>query len=240
MSAAKRRGSAGMDRPSNAAWVLPPAVQIPGVARAGGAAAAGAGTPRSGPAGGPGRRTGPLAATRRPAESGRSPPGNIPGAASPRRGMGRAEGGGSEPAWRAGPCPRGRTAAWGAGDPDRPRRPGAGGTPGAGGAGQRPLDRGLEAPATEAPTAKPAVRRQAGRDGDERHEREPRVALRGEIEDVPLPALPADQEVQRVFVQVGERDFEDPRGVSRVLGVRGWRQQQARGQQDQTPHLDEW
>ena len=149
--------------------------------------------------------------------------------------MGRAVTEGSEPAWRTGTSPLGRTAAWGAGDPDGPRRPGAGGTPGAGGAGQRPLERGLEAPAAE-----PPVRRQTGRDGDERHEREPRVAFGGEIEDVPLPALPADQEVQRVFVQVGERDFEDPRGVSRVLGVRGWRQQQARGQQDQTPHLDEW
>ena len=191
-----------------------------------------AGTPGPRSPRGASRRAAPLAAARRSAEGGRSPPGRRPGAAGSRRWPGRPEAERREPPRGAGTSALRRPAARGAGDPDRPRGPGANGTPGAGGAGQRSLKRRLEVKAAE-----PAVRRQAGLDRDERHEREPGVALRGEIEDVPFPALPADQEVQGVLVEIREVDLQDARRGVRVLGERRRRRQEARGQQYETPHL---
>ena len=222
-SVSQRRGSAGMYRPSNAAWVLPPAVRAPGVSGSGGAP--GPCSPR-----GAGGRAAPPAAAGRSAQGGRSPAGDRPGAASARRWPGRAESEGRQPPRWAGTPALGRTAAGSARDTDGPRGPRAGGTPGAGGAGQRPAER-----CSESPPAEPTVRRQPGLDGDERRKREPGVALRGEIQDVPFPALPADQEVQGVLIEIGQRDLEDARAL---LGLHHGRQQQTGGCQDKTPHLD--
>ena len=228
-----------MYRPSNAAWVLPPAVQIPGVSRPGcgpgprsGAAgfcacAPGLGLPRRGPSrGGAGGAT---AATASP-DLRPEPPGIPRGSAARgprprRRGAGKTADGRNS-ARGAGASPVGRTAARSAGGADGPglrRR-----------LGTRLAERGAPFGCREDLPAEPGARREARFHRQQRHEREARVPVGRDVQNVALPAFPADQEVEGVLVEVGEGHLQHARAL---LRRHHRRQQQARGYQDQTPHL---
>ena len=207
---------------------VPAGVRAPGVSRPGCARLARSRTPRPCSPGGAAHRTAPLAAAGPSAQRRRAPAGNRPGATGSRRWRGRAEAGWGEPPRRAGTSTLRRRPAGRAGDADGTRRPGAGRTPRPG----RPVQGSPEG-CLEVPPPEPAVGRQTGHYRDERREPEPGVTLGGEIEDVPLPALPADQEIERIFVQIGEGDLKDTRGL---LSLHRRREHQAGNRQDQTPH----
>ena len=175
-----------------------------------------------GPSGGGAGGASPAATSRRRrSESARSPRRSASRLSGPRRGEAGRLTERSQPARRTGASPVGSSVARGAGGPD--------GTAGRTG---RPWHRPLPGSRKHAP-GKPRVHRQARFDRQQRHERKPRITLGREVQNVALPAFPADQEVQRVLVQVGEGDFEDARGFLR-FGRR--REQQTGGHQNQTPH----
>ena len=125
----------------------------------------------------------------------------------------------------AGASPVRRSVARGASGPNGPA-----GWTGCPGRATRPLPGSRE----DAP-GEPRVQRQARLHRQEWHEREPCIALGREVQDVALPALPADQEVEGVLVEVGKRDLEDARGFLR--DCRCGQHEQARGQMNRTPHL---
>ena len=133
---------------------------------------------------------------------------------------------GSQSVRGAGAAPVGRSVARGASGPNGP-----------GGRTGCPVraTRGSLPGRTEDAPGEPRVQRQARLHRQEWHERKPRIALGREVQDVALPALPADQEVERVLVEVGKRDLEDARGFLRRC--RGGGHKQARRQQNRTPHL---
>ena len=132
---------------------------------------------------------------------------------------------GSQSVRGAGASPVRRSVARGASGPNGPA-----GWTGCPGRATRPLPGSRE----DAP-GEPRVQRQARLHRQEWHEREPCIALGREVQDVALPALPADQEVEGVLVEVGKRDLEDARGFLR--DCRCGQHEQARGQMNRTPHL---
>ena len=173
--------------------------------------------------GGAGGASPAAASRRRRSESARSPRRSASRLSGPRRGEAGRLTERSQPARRTGASPVGSSITRGAGGSDR-----AGVRPG------RPWHRPLPGSRKHAP-GKPRVHRQARFDRQQRHERKPRITLGREVQDVALPAFPADQEVQRVLVEVGEGDFEDARGFLRHCRSGGHKQ--ARRQQNRTPHL---
>ena len=203
-----------------------PAVCRAGFARAGRPLAARAARPRA-PARGAGCRFPSSPPGCRSGDPARSARRNGPGARPRRRGRSetRELAEGSRPA-RGTAAPAGGAVARRAGGPDRWPGPRPG----------RPRDRagGPLAGSLEDPSGEPAVQRQSRHQG---YEGVPRGALRGEVEDISLPALPSDQEVQRILVEIRERDLKDPGGVGGDLRLRhGGYRQQAESRENRTPH----
>ena len=179
-----------------------------------------------GPSGGGAGGVSPAAASRRRrSESARSPRRSASRLSGPRRGEAGRLTERSQPARRTGASPVGSSIARGAGGPDGPR-----------GSTGRPWRRPLSGRRKDAP-GEPRAQRQAGLDRQQRHERKPRITLGREVQNVSLPAFPADQEVEGVFVEVGERDLEDPRGFLRCR--RCGQQKQAESQHNRTPHRNQ-
>ena len=193
--------------------------------RAGCAAARFRSSGRGSSGGGAGGASPAAASRRRRSEFARSPRRSASRLSGPRRGEAGRLTERSQPARRTGASPVGRSVARGAGGSDR-----AGVRPG------RPWHRPLPGSREDAP-GKPRVHRQARFDRQQRHERKPRITLGREVQNVSLPAFPADQEVQRVLVQVGKRDLEDARGFLRHC--RCGQQEQAESQQNRTPHRNQ-